>query len=235
MSSCLPLMLLGSTFQSEVTSPKPLQSRKEQTSNSNMSSHTSIASVQQAPLHRRFATYEHTANLHTDHEGSTRSGTKTPRNISTLGYLDYSHSVLLHKIEERKGKKHVPDAGPCSMSLDTLADHEDNHIATSRSQVSSYSAAGPTGSPEYDQTRNSLDNERLQAQQFSVLIPILPPQPTRKITICSQRSQAIGRSRTDTLPDLEMQEMASVLVHGKVYIESLKRRTARSIEVKVRA
>jgi hypothetical protein len=200
-----------------------------------MSSHTSIASVQQVPLHRRFATYEHTANLHTDHEGSTRSGTKTSRNIFTPGNLDYSHSVPLHKIEERKGKKHVPDARPFSMSLDTLADHEDNHIATFRSQVSSFSAAGPTDSPEYDQTRNSLDNERLQAQQFSVLIPILPPQPTRKITICSQRSQAIGRSRTDTLPDLEMQEMASVLVHGKVYIESLKRRTARSIEVKVRA
>jgi hypothetical protein len=227
-------MLLGSTFQSEVTSPKPLQSRKEQTSNSNMSSHTSIASVQRAPLHRRFATYEHTANLHTDHEGSTRSGTKTPRNISTLGYLDYSHSVPLHMIEERKGKKHIPDARPFSMSLDTLADHEDNSVATFRSENSSFPATGPTGSSEYDQGPNSLDNERLQTPQSSVLIPILPPQATRKTALCSQRSQTIGRSRTDTLPDLEMQEMTSVLMHGKVYIESLKRRTARSIEVKVR-
>jgi hypothetical protein len=235
MSSCLPLMLLGSTFQSEVTSPKPLQSRKEQTPNSNMSSHTSIASVQQVPLHRRFATYEHTANLHTDHEDSTRSGTKTPRNISTLGYLDYSHSVPLHMIEERKGKKHVPDAGPCSMSFDTPANHEDNPVATFQSQKSSFTTAGPTGSSGYDQGPNIVDNERLQTQQSSVLIPILPPQPTRKTTLCSQRSQTIGRSRTDTLPDLEMQEMAGVPMYDRIYIQSLKRRSERAIEVKIRA
>jgi hypothetical protein len=200
-----------------------------------MSSHTSIASVQQVPLHRRFATYEHTANLHTDHEDSTRSGTKTPRNISTLGYLDYSHSVPLHMIEERKGKKHVPDAGPCSMSFDTPANHEDNPVATFQSQISSFPVTGPSRSPEYDQTRNSLDNERLQAQRSSVLIPILPPQPTRKITISSQRSQAIGRSRTDTLPDLEMQEVTGVPMYDRIYIQSLKCRSERAIEVKIRA
>jgi hypothetical protein len=234
MSSCLPLMLLGSTFQSDFTSSKPLQSRKEQNPNSTMSSHTSIASTQQVPLHRRFATYEHAADLRKENEGSTRSRKAAERTEIKPAPLNYNHESLLHATEKEKGKNGSHNSGPCSMSFDTLADHEDNPVATFRSEISSFPATGPTGSSEYDQGPNSLDNESLQTQQSSVLIPILPPQPTRKITICSQRSQAIGRSRTDTLPDLEMQEMTSVLMHGKVYIESLKRRTGRTIEVKIR-
>jgi hypothetical protein len=227
-------MLLGSTFQSDFTSLKPLQSRKEQNPNSNMSSHTSIASTQQVPLHRRFATYEHAANLHTDHEDSTRSRKTAERTVFKPVPLNYNHESLLHATEKEKGTNGAHNSGPFSMSLDTLADHKDDHIAPIQPQVSSFPATGPTDSSEYDQGPNSLDNESLQIKQSSILIPILPPQATRKTTLCSQRSQTIGRSRTDTLPDLEMQEMTSVLMHGKVYIESLKRRTGRTIEVKIR-